>query len=236
MERADLRAAAGMAVVRLENVGKSYAPGAEILHDVSLALEPGEFCFVTGASGAGKTTLLKLLCLAELASKGVVTLFDTETAGLSRAGRAALRRRIGVVFQDFRLIDEISVAENVALPLRVAGTPEAEIREHVAALLQWLGLEKQSKTLPTALSSGDKQRVAIARALVSRPDLLIADEPTGHVDDETALLLVRVFERVNRLGTTVLIATRDAGFASQFDRRRFRLDGGTLRSVEAVTQ
>lgn len=225
-----------MAVVGLENVAKSYAPGAEILHDVSLALGPGEFCFVTGASGAGKTTLLKLLCLAELPSKGVVRLFDTDTAGLNRAGRAALRRRIGVVFQDFRLVDEIGVAENVALPLRVAGAPEGEIREHVAALLQWLRLEEQKEALPTALSSGDKQRVAIARALVSRPDLLLADEPTGHVDDETALLLVRVFERVNRLGTTVLIATRDVDFASQFDRPRFHLDQGTLRSVESLTQ
>src|SRR3954471_17100210 len=184
------RSASEMAVVRLENIAKSYAAGTAILKNLSLVLEPGGFYFVTGASGAGKTTLLKLICLAEAPSSGVVTLFETDTAGLSRGARAGLRRRIGIVFQDFRLIDELSVAENVALPLRVAGAPEAEIREHLAALLQWLGLAEQSESLPTALSSGEKQRVAIARALVARPDLLIADEPTGHVDQETASLLV----------------------------------------------
>ena len=230
------RSVSEMAVVRLENIAKSYAAGAEILKNLSLVLEPGGFYFVTGASGAGKTTLLKLICLAEAPSSGGVSLFETDTAGLSRAARAGLRRRIGIVFQEFRLLDELSVAENVALPLRVAGAPEAEIREHVAALLQWLGLAEQSESLPTALSSGEKQRVAIARALVARPDLLIADEPTGHVDQETASLLVRVFERVNRLGTTVLIATRDIGFAERFASPRFHLEQGMLRSAEAVAQ
>lgn len=223
-------------MVRLENIAKSYAAGAEILKNLSLVLEPGGFYFVTGAGGAGKTTLLKLICLAEAPSSGVVRLFETDTAGLSRAARAGLRRRIGIVFQDFRLIDELSVAENVALPLRVAGAPEAEIREHVAALLQWLGLAEQNESLPTALSSSEKQCAAIARALVARPDLLIADEPTGHVDQETASLLVRVFERVNRLGTTVLIATRDICFAKRFANPRFHLDDGMLRSTEAVAQ
>ena len=140
------------------------------------------------------------------------------------------------MFQDFRLIDELSITENVALPLRVAGAPEAEIREHVAALLGWLGLQDQCEAFPPALSSGEKQRVAIARAIVSRPDLLLADEPTGYVDHETAMLLMRVFERVNRLGTTVLIASHDAGFVNRFEHPRFHLEQGVLRSAEAVGQ
>jgi cell division transport system ATP-binding protein len=223
-------------VVRLENVAKRYGTGGEILHDVSLVLEPGAFCFVTGASGAGKTTLLKLIYLAETPSQGVVKLFGSDTADLDRAARAELRRRIGIVFQDFRLIDELSVSENVALPLRIAGTPEGKIRERVMALLDWLGLEHPIDASPTLLSSGERQRVAIARAIVTRPDLLIADEPTGHVDDETASLLVRVFERVNQLGTTVLVATRDIGFTRRFEHPRLHLDRGALRSIEAVAQ
>ena len=225
-----------MAVVALENVGKRYATGVEILRDVSLALQPGGFYVVTGASGSGKTTLLKLICLAEAPSSGKVSLFETDTGSLDRNARAALRRRIGIVFQDFRLIDELSVTENVALPLRVARAPEAEIREHVAALLDWLGLQDQCEAFPPALSSGEKQRVAIARAIVSRPDLLLADEPTGHADHASALLLMRLFERVNRLGPTVLIASHDTGFVNRFGHPRFHLDQGMLRSAEAVAQ
>ena len=223
-------------VVRLENISKRYDAGGEILHDVSLALEPGGFYFVTGASGTGKTTLLKIIYLAELPSHGVVKLFGSDTASLNRAGRAALRRRTGIVFQDFRLIDEFSVAENVALPLRIAGAPEAEIRERVASLLDWLGLEHPIDANATLLSSSERQRVAIARAIVTRPDLLIADEPTSHVDDEIASLLVRVFERVNQLGTTVLVATRDIGFARRFEHPRLHLDRGALRTIEAAAQ
>src|SRR5260370_1186772 len=164
------------------------ARGAEILQDISVALEPGGFYFLTGASGAGKSTLLKIICLAEPPTHGMLRLFDTDTGKLDRTGRAALRRRIGIVFQDFRLIDDLSVAENVALPLRIAGPAQQEIREHVAALLGWLGLEEHIDATTSDLSRSERQRVAIARAIVSRPDLLVADEPTGHVDDEIALL------------------------------------------------
>jgi cell division transport system ATP-binding protein len=223
-------------VVTLENIAKRYGAGPDILQDVALALEPGEFRFLTGSSGSGKTTLLKLVYLAEPPSRGVVKLFGNETEGLDRLARAALRRRIGVVFQEFRLLDDLSVGENVALPLHIAGTPAAEIGERVAALLGWLEMEQQVDARPTALSGSEKQRVAIARAIVSRPDLLIADEPTGHADEETALLLVRVFERLNSLGTTVLIATHDIGFAGRFDHPRLHLEQGSLRSVEAVVQ
>ena len=215
-------------MVRLENVGKRYGGGAEILQDVTVALDPGGFYFLTGVSGAGKTTLLKIIYLAERASRGLVSLFDTDTATVDRHMQSALRRRIGIVFQDFRLIEHLSVRDNVALPLRIAGAPEREIRENVPELLGWLGLGDKGDLRPATLSGGEQQRVAIARAIVRRPDLLLADEPTGNVDDEIAMLLVRVFERINRLGTTVLIATHDVAFARQFAHERFHLDHGVL--------
>jgi len=219
---------AGRALVRLEHIGKRYDGRAELLHDISLALEPGDFRFLTGASGAGKTTLLNIVSLAERPSQGTLSLFDGDPATLGRAARAALRRQIGVVFQDFRLIDELSVHDNVALPLRIAGAGEREIRDHIPELLGWLGIEHQIAARPSVLSSGEKQRVAIARAIVHRPELLLADEPTGHVDDETALLLVRVFEQLNALGTTVLIASHDTAFAERFDHPRVHLANGVL--------
>ncbi len=218
-------------VVRLENIGKRYGSGAEVLHDVTLTLDPGGFYFLTGVSGAGKTTLLKLIYLGERPSRGIVTLFDTDTATADRATQTALRRRIGIVFQDFRLIEHLSVRDNVALPLRIAGAPEREIRENVPELLGWLGLGDKADLRPNTLSGGEQQRVAIARAIVRRPDLLLADEPTGNVDDEIAMLLVRVFERINRLGTTVLIATHDVAFARQFEHERFHLEQGVVTPV-----
>ncbi|HUI35467.1 MAG TPA: cell division ATP-binding protein FtsE [Stellaceae bacterium] len=215
-------------MVTLQNVGKRYGADAEILRDVSMQLDPGGFYFLTGVSGAGKTTLLKIIYLAERPSRGVFTLFDTNVATTNRATLPALRRRLGIVFQDYRLVDHLSVRDNVALPLRIAGAPEREIRENVPELLSWIGLDGKLDSRPASLSGGEQQRVAIARAIVRRPDLLIADEPTGNVDDDIAMLLVRVFERINKLGTTVLIATHDIAFARQFDHRRFHLDKGAL--------
>ncbi len=215
-------------MVRLENIGKSYGTDAEILRDVSMTLDAGGFYFLTGVSGAGKTTLLKIIYLAESPSRGVVTLFDTDVATTDRQTHTALRRRVGIVFQDFRLVEHLSVRDNVALPLRIAGAPEREIRENVPELLSWMGLDGKLDFRPATLSGGEQQRVAIARAIVRRPDLLIADEPTGNVDDDIAMLLVRVFERINKLGTTVLVATHDIAFARQFTHRRFHLDRGEL--------
>jgi cell division transport system ATP-binding protein len=223
-------------VVTLEHIGKRYGAGPEVLHDVSLALEPGEFRFLVGASGSGKTTLLKIISLAEPPSQGSLRLLGADVGALDRAGRAGLRRRVGVVFQEFRFIDRLTVGENVALPLRIAGLPEAEIGERVAALLRWFDLEEKTDAPPSELCGSGKQRVALARAIATRPDLLIADEPTGHGDAETADLLVRVFERLNRLGTTVLIATHDIGFARRFEHRCAELEGGSLRGVDALVQ
>jgi cell division transport system ATP-binding protein len=215
-------------VVRLENVGKRYGTDAEILRDVTVTLEAGGFYFLTGVSGAGKTTLLKIIYLAEQPTRGAVTLFDVKAADTDRVAHTALRRRIGIVFQDFRLVEHLTVRDNVALPLRIAGASEREIREDVPELLSWMGLDGKLDYHPAQLSGGEQQRIAIARAIVRRPDLLIADEPTGNIDDEIAMLLVRVFERINRLGTTVLIATHDVSFASQFSHRRLHLDRGVL--------
>jgi cell division transport system ATP-binding protein len=217
-----------VAVVRLDNIGKSYGAGADVLHDVSLSLEPGDFCCVTGASGAGKTTLLGIIALAEQPSSGSLALFDTDALAADRATRAALRRRIGIVFQDLRLLDHLSVGDNIALPLRIAGVPESEIRDHVNELADWLGLAHRIETRPSILSASERQCVAIARAIVSRPDLLIADEPTGRIDGETASTLAHVFERLNGLGTTVLIATQDIALARQFECQHLHLERGEL--------
>ena len=215
-------------MVKLEHIAKRYDTGGQILSDVSLTLEAGGFYFLTGASGAGKTTLLKIITLAEVPSRGKLTLFGTDAAALDRNARAALRRRIGMVFQDFRLIDELSAGDNLALPLRIAGAPESRIRDDLPALLAWVGLANRAEARAATLSAGERQRVAIARAIVSRPELLIADEPTGNGDDDVARLLVHVFERINRLGTTVLIATHDIAFARRFGHHRFHLDHGML--------
>ena len=221
-------------MVRFENVGMRYGNGPEVLRDITMTLPAGSFSFLTGPSGAGKSTLLKLVYLAERPSSGRLILFGSDAAGLDRTARAALRRRIGVVFQDFRLIDALSAAENVALPLRIAHVEERVIDENVPELLAWVGLAGRGEAPAATLSGGERQRVAIARAVVGRPDLLIADEPTGNVDDDVAMLLVRVFERINRLGTTILIATHDIAFARQFAHERFHLDGGALLPARAA--
>jgi len=222
-----------MAVVKLEHVGKRYDDGAQIISDVSLTLEAGGFYLLTGASGSGKTTLLRLITLAEQPTRGGLTLFGADTAALDRNARAALRRRIGIVFQDLWLIDALSVGDNIALPLRIAGAPEPRIRDNVAELLAWVGLAGRADARTATLSGGERQRVAIARAIVHRPELLIADEPGGN-GDEIALLLVRIFEQINRLGTTVLIATGDTTFARKFKHQRYHLDRGMLLDAGAA--
>ena len=220
-------------MVSLDHIGKRYANTA-VLSDVSLTLEAGGFYFLTGPVGIGKTTLLRMVYLAERPSEGRLLLFGTDPTAVDRATLAALRRRIGVVFQDLRLIDDMTVGDNVALPLRIAGADEGLVAKNVRELLSWVDLADRAAAPAGALSGGERQRVAIARAIVHSPELLIADEPTGNVDDEVALLLVRIFERINRLGATVLIATHDIAFAHQFDHRRFHLDRGTLSPGNAA--
>ncbi|MGB8273950.1 MAG: cell division ATP-binding protein FtsE [Alphaproteobacteria bacterium] len=213
-------------MVRFENVGLRYGTGPEVLHDVSFAIEPGSFHFVTGPSGAGKSSLLRLMYLGCRPTRGLITLFERDLATLKRHEIPALRRRIGVVFQDFRLIGHLSALENVALPLRVAGAKLAQVRDHVAELLSWVGLADHLDAKPQTLSGGQKQRVAIARAVITRPRLLLADEPTGNVDDRIAMRLLYLFEELHRIGTTVVIATHNEGLVSRFSHPRIHLAGG----------
>ncbi|HEU0162517.1 MAG TPA: cell division ATP-binding protein FtsE [Rhizomicrobium sp.] len=215
-------------MVRFENVGMRYGTGPEVLRDVSFSLEPGSFTFLTGLSGAGKTTLLKLIYVAEPPSRGLITLFGADLATATRRDLPALRRRIGVVFQDFRLLDHLSAFDNVALPLRLAGKRVADFAHDVRELLSWVGLGDRMHARPPTLSGGEQQRVAIARAVVARPDLLIADEPTGNVDPEMGARLIRLIAELNRLGTTVLIATHDRALIEATRAREIRLVEGRL--------
>ena len=222
-------------MVRFENVGMRYGAGPEVLSDVTFTLQPGSFHFVTGPSGAGKSSLLKLMFLAHRPSRGFVTLFDRDVTRVPRDELPELRRRIGVVFQDFRLIQHLSAFDNVALPLRVAGRPEDVIRKHVTELLTWVGLKDHLNARPPTLSGGQQQRVAIARAVIAHPKLLLADEPTGNVDDTIAVRLLYLFEELNRMGTTVVIATHNQSIISRFSHPVMRLhEGGLVDIVQSA--
>ncbi|TAD91983.1 MAG: cell division ATP-binding protein FtsE [Alphaproteobacteria bacterium] len=220
-------------MVRFDNVGMRYGSGPEVLRDISFSLTAGSFHFLTGASGAGKSTLLKLLYLAAQPTRGLITLFDRDLATCPRDDLPDLRRRIGVVFQDFRLLDHLSALDNVALPLRIAGMPEDDIRSHVSELLAWVGLGDHLEARPAVLSGGQKQRVAIARAVVGRPDLLVADEPTGNLDDASALRLLHLFEELHRLGTTVVIASHNEQMIERLGHPVLHLAEGRLFSRSA---
>jgi len=215
-------------VVRFEHVGLRYGIGAEVLHDLTFRIDPHSFQFLTGPSGAGKTSLLRLLFLSLPPTRGLITLFGHDVATLTQDELATLRRRIGVVFQDFRLLDHMTTYENVALPLRVVGHPEDSYREEVVELLKWVGLGERLMALPPVLSGGEKQRAAIARAVIARPQLLLADEPTGNVDPNLAKRLLRLFVELNKSGTSVVIATHDIALMDQFDARRLVLHEGRL--------
>ncbi len=216
-------------IVTFDNVGLRYGTEPEVLRDLCFTLYPGLFYFLTGASGAGKTSLLKLLYLAQRPSRGAIRMFGKDTITLPREQLPAFRRKLGVVFQDFRLVEHLSAFDNVALPLRVAGVREADLGKPVADMLEWVGLAQRMDAVPATMSGGEQQRVAIARAVIGRPDLLIADEPTGNVDPEMALKLLQLFERLNRLGTTVIVATHDIHLLRQVpDSLIMRLQKGQL--------
>ncbi len=215
-------------MVRFENVGMRYGTGPEVLRDISLDLPAGSFHFLTGPSGAGKTTLLRLMYLADRPTRGLVSLFGEDLSRAKRRNLPALRRKIGVVFQDFRLLGHLSAFDNVALPLRVAGIAEARVRKNVTELLEWVGLADKLNARPATLSGGQQQRVAIARAVVGRPQLLLADEPTGNVDNAMAARLLRLFEELNKLGTTLIVATHNETLAIERGRPRLHLVDGEM--------
>jgi cell division transport system ATP-binding protein len=213
-------------------VGLRYGLGPEVLRDLSFRIEPHSFQFLTGPSGAGKTSLLRLLFLSMKPTRGLVTLFGHDISTLNKDALSALRRRIGIVFQDFRLLDHMTTYENVALPFRVAGRAESTFRDEVVELLNWVGLGDRMWALPPVLSGGEKQRAAIARAVIGRPQLLLADEPTGNVDPNLAQRLLRLFVELNKSGTSVVIATHDIALMDQYDARRLVLHEGRLHTYE----
>ena len=220
-------------IVEFERAGLRYGLGPEVLRDVTFSLPAGSFHFLTGPSGAGKSSLLSLMYLARRPSRGRVGVFGQDVARAPRAALPALRRRIGVVFQDFRLFDHLSVFENAALPLRIAGRPEEESASNVVELLQWVGLGDLLEAKPPTLSGGQKQRLAIARAVVARPKLLLADEPTGNVDDQMALRLLHLFDTLHRMGTTIVIATHNAELVRRFAHPELRLEDGAVAFLPA---
>lgn len=221
-------------MIRFENVSKRYPGGREALRGVSFHLERGEMAFLTGPSGAGKSTLLKLITLIEKPTRGTVVVNGQNTSRISRRAIPRFRQRIGVVFQDHKLLYDRSVFDNVALPLVILGLGPREIERRVRAALDLVGLLGHERDAPITLSTGEQQRVGIARAVASRPDILVADEPTGNLDPELSLEIMRLFERFNEVGVTLLIATHDLDLIERFDKRRLRLVDGLIESDTAA--
>ena len=217
------------AIVEFERVGLRYGTGSEVLRDLDFRLAPGAFTFLTGPSGAGKTSLLKLLYLAQRPTRGAIRLFGEEVNQLGRDDLPPLRRRIGVVFQDFRLVRHLSVFDNVALPLRISGASEGAAEGPVREMLAWVGLADRASARPATLSGGEQQRVGIARAVIASPELIIADEPTGNVDAAMAQRILHLLTAMNRQGTTVVVATHDLSLiAATPGAQLIRLENGGL--------
>ena len=215
-------------MIEFTNVGLRYGQGPEILRDLTFRIEPGSFHFLTGPSGSGKTSLLRLLLLSLKPSRGTVRMFDRDVGALNRDSLLEMRRHIGIVFQEFRLLDHLTTFENVALPLRVRGEAESAYRSNVTELLEWVGLGQRMDAYPPLLSGGEKQRAAIARAVIGRPDILLADEPTGNVDPDLSLKLVRLFAELNKLGTTIILATHELPLLERFNFPRMSLHNGQV--------
>lgn len=215
-------------MIEFSNVSLRYGNGPEILKDISFSISKGSFHFLTGPSGSGKTSLLRLLLLSLKPSSGLMHMFGRDVSNLDRDQLLELRRHIGIVFQEFRLLDHLTTFENVALPLRVLGQREQDYSENVSELLDWVGLGDRMSAHPQLLSGGEKQRAAIARAVISRPDILLADEPTGNVDPELSERLLHLFAELNRMGTTIIVATHELHMLDKFDYPRLQLseDGG----------
>jgi cell division transport system ATP-binding protein len=216
-------------LIDFSDVGLRYGNGPEILSDLTFSIEPGSFHFLTGPSGSGKTSLLRLLLLSLKPSRGKVMMFNEDVGKLDQDSLLQMRRHIGIVFQEFRLLDHLTTFENVALPLRVLGQPESEYRPNVTELLEWVGLGERMHALPTVLSGGEKQRAAIARAVIARPKILLADEPTGNVDPDLSSRLVHLFAELNRtLGMTIILATHELPLLDRFSYPRMVLNKGAL--------
>ena len=215
-------------MIKFEHVGLRYGIGPEVLTDINFVLEPGSFHFLTGPSGAGKTSIMSLMYLGRKPTRGLVTMFGQNINDMDRGQLCALRQKIGVVFQEFRLLPHLSTFDNVALPMRISGHSESEVKSNVDELLEWVGLGDHKNVLPMTLSGGQQQRVAIARAVIARPKLLLADEPTGNLDDDIGFRLMHLFEQLNRMGTTIVIATHSQSIMDKFGHPRLVLESGNL--------
>jgi len=211
-------------VISFEKIGLRYDLNSEILHDVSFTIAPKSFQFLSGPSGAGKTTLLKMMALNLAPTRGLINIFGFDVSRLKSNEKQMLRRDIGIVFQDFRLLDHLSAYENVALAFRVRGKEEATFKSQAIELLNWVGLGKRLNTHAAALSGGEKQRVAIARAIITKPKILLADEPTGNVDKDLAKRLLRLFLELNKFGTAVVLATHDTTLLDTANARRLSIE------------
>lgn len=215
-------------MIRLQNVSARYTPETEVLKSVDLHLEAGGFYFLSGGSGAGKSTLMRILSLTKPASGGEVEVFGQKIDSLRHADLPSLRRKIGLVVQDYHLLDHLTVRENVGLPLKIAGEKSSEIREKVQELLEWVDIASHADMYPPSLSGGQKQRAAIARAVIRSPELILADEPTGNLDPALSLKVMYLFQALNKMGTAVLFATHDENLISLFDYPVLHLKDGVL--------
>ena len=221
-------------MLRLEHVAMSYGPGREVLHDIDLALQPGGCVFLMGPSASGKSSLLRLLGLAQMPSAGRYSLFHRDVAELGPIERCAFRRRIGMVFQDLRLLDHLSAFDNIALPLRISGGQDAEIGGVVAEMMGWLGLAELRDAAPRDLSMAQRQLVAVARAVIARPGLLLCDEPTGHVDDKLARRVMHLLAQLSKLGSMIVLATRDHDLVERHRYPILRMSRGRMTRPGAM--
>lgn len=217
-------------MVQFENVFKAYENGIKALKDVSFTLEDGEFAFLVGPSGSGKSTIIKLITGEIMPTAGKVSVNGFDLDSIKRRKLPKLRRTVGVIFQDFRLIENKSVYENVAFAMRIVGASNKEIRQRVPYVLGLVGLESKEKMRPNELSGGEQQRVAVARALINNPTLIIADEPTGNLDPARSLEILMLLEKINELGTTMLVVTHEKDVVNQFSKRVIAIDGGKVLS------
>ena len=216
------------------NLSFEYLPGQKVLRDISLKIPAGSFHFLTGASGAGKSSLLNILSLAQQPTRGRLSMFGKDVTALAREELPVLRRNVGMVFQDFRLLNHLTVAENIGLPLKVLGEAPQEVQGKTEELLDWIGMRQYMDIKPPALSGGEKQRVAIARAVINNPSLLIADEPTGNLDPKLSRRVMYLFESLNKMGTTILFATHDETLIRKSSHPVLALKGGGLQEEKAT--
>ncbi len=217
-----------MDLIKIRNVDKTYKTGVTAVYDLSLDIEKGEFVFVIGSTGCGKSTLIKMMYREEKPTNGTINIGGINVSKLKNRNVYKLRRKIGVVFQDFKLLPKLTVYENVAFALEIFGLPNSEIHSKVLKALELVGLKHKAKNYPNQLSGGEQQRVAIARAIVNGPKLLICDEPTGNLDENTSMEIMKVLEEINKLGTTIIMVTHDTEIVNKMKKRVILLDSGRI--------